>query len=294
MNSQSAPSSSGSSTAADGLLYWETGSIVKVRFESPVRSWQKEAVEKHAKTWTEYANLTFRYEKYGPFDMLISFNSKDSSWSKVGRGDCHAAIEKGRPSMNLGLLKGNDEHNRRKVLHEFGHALGMFHEHQSPYTVKRPEHGVPAELEWNINNIRKNIPAWNDVDIQNNILSINPNAGSVKATGFDRESIMLYPFYPDEVQTPGGLEGIPNNTWLSTKDKQFVSLMYPGRDNIDLSNYNVPNDAVFPSEHSGTSFYSQCTREDSLDDEDREQILELEEHTRNLIQNRQAKENASH
>ena len=44
-------------------------------------------------------------------------------------------VPKDRPTMKLGWLKPAtpDEEYDRVVLHEFGHALGAIHEHQSPH-----------------------------------------------------------------------------------------------------------------------------------------------------------------
>ena len=35
-----------------------------------------------------------------------------------------------QPTMQLGLLRGNENFNKHNVIHEFGHALGLLHEHQ--------------------------------------------------------------------------------------------------------------------------------------------------------------------
>ncbi len=58
--------------------------------------------------------------------MLIITNLViNNSWIGTdARGQC--------PSMQL-FLDGSLEYNKYLVLHETGHALGIFHEHQHPY-----------------------------------------------------------------------------------------------------------------------------------------------------------------
>ncbi len=51
------------------------------------------------------------------------------SWSKVGT-DAAFVNSKSDPTMVLGLTKGQNTHNQHIVIHEFGHALGLEHEHQ--------------------------------------------------------------------------------------------------------------------------------------------------------------------
>ena len=47
------------------------------------------------------------------------------SWSYIGTDALH--IPKESKTMNLGFI------DRSTVMHEFGHALGLIHEHQSPF-----------------------------------------------------------------------------------------------------------------------------------------------------------------
>ena len=121
--------------------------------------------------------------------------------------------------MNFGWLDENtpDEEWRRVVVHEFGHALGCAHEHQSPN----------EKLEWNKEAVYAYFSGppnnWNKQTIDKNILKKYSPDG-VSASLFDPDSIMLYMF-PPELFTD--CKGTNNNTDLSDKDKAYIAQMYP-------------------------------------------------------------------
>ena len=47
-------------------------------------------------------------------------------------GDQSILVENDAPTMSLNLGIGDDSFKRHLILHEFGHALGLMHEHQRP------------------------------------------------------------------------------------------------------------------------------------------------------------------
>jgi len=103
------------------------------------------------------------------------------------------------------------------VVHEFGHALGCIHEHQSP----------TEDLKWNADAVYQAFSGppnyWSKDEIDHNILQKYSPEG-ISATSFDTDSIMLYQF-DGSLFTDG--VGTPLNTHLSDKDKGMIAQMYP-------------------------------------------------------------------
>jgi hypothetical protein len=121
--------------------------------------------------------------------------------------------------MNLGWLDEttDDTEWRRVVVHEFGHALGCIHEHQSPN-----EH-----LNWDRDAVYRYFSRppnnWSKEEIDQNILEKYSPEG-ITATLFDPDSIMLYMFPPELLLDH---KGTNNNTDLSDMDKALIQQMYP-------------------------------------------------------------------
>ncbi len=198
---------------------WQRGSELKCRFIGGSSAQQQKAIDM-ASEWMQYANIKIILVNTQDEQVRIAFNAGQGSWSAIGQ-DCLVTsyFPREQPTMNFGWLDENtpDEEWRRVVVHEFGHALGCAHEHQSPN----------EKLEWNKEAVYAYFSGppnnWNKQTIDKNILKKYSPDG-VSASLFDPDSIMLYMF-PPELFTD--CKGTNNNTDLSDKDKAYIAQMYP-------------------------------------------------------------------
>lgn len=183
---------------------WINGSNLRVRFmEGSER--QKAITREQASWWTEHANLRFDFNDAPDAEIRISFNDNDGAWSYLGTDAVN--IPRDQPTMNLGFLDGGT------AAHEFGHAIGLAHEHQSPLGgIQWNEEAVIRDLSGPPNN-------WTEAQIRHNVLN-KYSVDQIKGTEFDPESIMLY-FFPDSWVLNG--EGTKANHVLSDLDKAFIA-----------------------------------------------------------------------
>lgn len=197
---------------------WKTGRTLTVTFLDGIKEVQ-EKVEYYAHQWEEYANIKFEFTDDPEAIIRISFNY-DGSWSALGTD---ALVEqffaKDEPTMNYGWLTPDSDEDEfsRVVLHEFGHALGMIHEHTSPaHGIKWNKEAVYASLGGPPNN-------WDKATIDFNMFE-RYSTFQTQFTKFDPKSIMLYSF-PSEWTFDG--MAFETNSILSEKDKTFISARYP-------------------------------------------------------------------
>lgn len=198
---------------------WEDGRKLRVRFLDGSAT-QRKRVEAKAHLWEDHANIRFAFGDDKDAEIRVSFSFDAGSWSAVGT-DCLVAayFPKHQPTMNFGWLDDDtsDREYERVVVHEFGHALGCIHEHQSPN----------EKLKWN----RKAVYAafsgppnyWSKDEIDHNILEKYPAKG-ISASAFDVGSIMLYQF---DASLFADHKATPLNYKLSKQDKTFIKAMYP-------------------------------------------------------------------
>jgi serralysin len=195
---------------------WQPGDTISISFLDGTDA-QKALVRRFAVEWiTNLANLRFSWEAPPNTDIRISFKY-NGSWSVIGTTAKN--IPKNQPTMNFGWLTPDvsDEEARRVILHEFGHALGLIHEHQSPVnTIKWNKPAVIADLSGPPNN-------WDQATIDHNMFEQYPS-NEIAGTKLDWHSIMMYPI-PKSWTTDQSSAGM-NNT-LSDTDQKFIRTQYP-------------------------------------------------------------------
>jgi Astacin (Peptidase family M12A)/Bacterial pre-peptidase C-terminal domain len=183
---------------------WINGTTLRVRFLDGTPQQQTIAKEQ-ALWWSEYANLTFDFNNAADAEIRIAFDPKDGAWSYIGT-DC-LGIKKTKPTMNLGFLDGGT------AAHEFGHAIGLGHEHQNP----------SGGIEWNEPSVIRDLAGqpnkWDEATVRHNVLN-KYSANQIRGTQFDPDSIMLY-FFPASWTKNG--KATKANEVLSAQDKAFIS-----------------------------------------------------------------------
>jgi serralysin len=163
------------------------------------------------------ANLTLDFSNAQDAPIRISFQQK-GSWSTIGT-TCKQISDRTRPTMNFGWLTPStaDQEVHRVVLHEFGHAMGLIHEHQNPAGgIKWNKPEVIRELSGPPNN-------WTPQQIDLNMFQPY-DKNETNYTQTDGKSIMMYSI-PANWTLDGFTVGL--NTELSPTDKQFIAQQYP-------------------------------------------------------------------
>ncbi len=198
-------------------LMWDAGQTLRVKMAGgSVKVRNK--VRQYAEEWTRYANIKFSFvDESQPAEVRISFAKDGTSWSAVGRES--TLIPFGLPSMNFGWFDDDTSETElsRVVIHEFGHALGLIHEHQSPVA------GIPWNKPKVYEDYGKMTPPWDRAKVDSQLFA-KYGTNNTNFSQFDPLSIMEY-FVPAEHTLDG--KGIPGNTTLSAMDKQFIAQWYP-------------------------------------------------------------------
>jgi serralysin len=198
---------------------WNSGDIITVSFLDGDPGVQDKVAEA-ARGWTvpQLANLSLDFRK-NTNDTLVRISFRNpGSWSVIGT-TCRQMTDKTQPTMNFGWLTPDsaDDEIQRVVLHEFGHALGLIHEHQNPAGgIKWNRDAVIRDLSGPPNN-------WSLDVIEHNMFEPYA-ANETNFTKVDGASIMMYPI-PSNWTTDGFSVG--TNTQLSATDKQFIHQQYP-------------------------------------------------------------------
>jgi hypothetical protein len=161
--------------------------------------------------WNRASGLQFVFVSTPPSDIRVAFDY-GASWSYVGT-DC-LTVDEPTHTMNLGIsLDTHPESVQRTVLHEFGHALGFIHEHQSPN----------RNLPWNREAAYEfyRVRGWDRETVDRQVFG--DYLDWAEAGVYDVDSIMHYAI-PAELMLDGVARG--GSHTLSAEDVAMARLWY--------------------------------------------------------------------
>ena len=160
-----------------------------------------------------YINLKLEFTKELDGDIRIKADNDllggNSYYGTQGKQMAGA----GEPTMTIGFKGGLNEFSAFTVLHEFGHALGLAHEHQ------HPENTLDLNFEW----IRKYYTERHEPWTAQSYVPLDSQI--VVTSPYDQASVMHYSIPETYLNSGHRVEGGKNE--LSEGDKQFARKLYP-------------------------------------------------------------------
>ncbi len=207
-------------TASKGAVVtskkWPNGTVLTVLLSGGTTKVRNKVMQ-YAQQWSQYANITFKFVTSGSAQIRVTFTSGAGSYSYIGKDALNIASNK--ETMNFGWFNDNtsDTEFSRTTIHEFGHALGMIHEHQHPL----------AAIPWDKPKVYAYYAGypnyWTQAQVDNNLFA-KYSTSQTQYSAYDKLSIMHYSISSD--LTTNGFS-VGNNTVLSATDKQFIASVYP-------------------------------------------------------------------
>lgn len=209
--------------AVDAKRMWAPGRVLKVYFMNG-SSYQRSKVRQYALVWRDYANIDFTFSTDDATitalnaDIRINFDASGRSWSYLGTDAL--LIDRSLQTMNFGWFTDNtsDSAFARTTIHEFGHALGCVHEHQSPAG------GILWDAEKVYAYYGGSPNKWSRTQVDQQILTPYSAKEITQFTKLDPTSIMMYSF-PASLTTNG--YSTPSNSQLSGMDMTYIAQKYP-------------------------------------------------------------------
>lgn len=222
---------------------WDRGAMLDVRFLDGDAQLHQDVAEMAAQ-WSNAADINFRFTGPGGeqvaqtecFDAGRANPRQEIRVTFAGSGyqsqigTLSLRLPDAVPTMTLGKLADTEPQScnrRRPVIHEFGHAIGMVHEH------KRPDADWEFDEEAVIRTFSGPPNNWDEPKIRSNILErLNRDSTNYLTPKVDLASIMIYSIEPG-LLTARSRQKYPNgigyNCTLSPGDLEGAAALYGKR-----------------------------------------------------------------
>lgn len=224
---------------------WTPGSTLLVAFNGG-NSGLHEKIARIANEWTRGANIKFdfidretgHFRQWSSTDTIrkahirVGFlkNEDGGFWSFIGTDSLSSIATLDLPTLNLGNYDDQwplvDSRFRTIVLHEFGHAIGFFHEHQRSSCEEQYNWDTASQN--NVYSVFYDLYGWDQNLVNLNLRGISQTRTGY-ASGLDRKSIMMYAL-PSQIFKERGLRNCligKEAKSLSPTDIKGVNSFYP-------------------------------------------------------------------
>lgn len=203
------PASMVANAAALTQKLWRPGRTVRVRYFGGSKA-SRDIADAALTRWEPLVNLKFVPVTSGPSEVRVAFQPGGGAWSYLGTDAL--AVPQHQPTMNLGW------DDLDTATHEFGHTLGLIHEHSNP----------DADIPWDAEAVYRYYAGppnrWDRATTRANVLGVYSERVLTNG-GFDNKSIMLYPIPAEHLTDPARAVGW--NRGLSAGDIALARRLYP-------------------------------------------------------------------
>ncbi|WP_458722749.1 M12 family metallopeptidase [Pseudomonas brenneri] len=189
---------------------WPQHSVIRVSLMGMTNE-QETFTKANINKWAPHVNLTFEFTDDADGDIRIAANNDISGGhSYVGFHALDVPAEE--PTTVIGFKNGLNAFNAGTIQHEFGHVLGLQHEHQ--------HENNDLDIDWlEVNKDYADKGGAKEVK-----LNFEPLVNDVVTSDYDRQSIMHYGFASSWLNDGNA---IADNNELSEGDINFIRSLYP-------------------------------------------------------------------